>query len=199
MSRRIKMFFGAVGIMILAGIVVRKMNPLVCNESFFMHAHCIKIADGELEQYAITHDGNYPFSTNGYGDALLALKDLFPTDFGEFTAYPYDKKVFLRAIATNGHVAEADCGRVYVQGLNTNNVTGIAILFDKVATRGGDHWHGLSKFSAPLGREVIGVPEGFIQEKDWPAFAANQIELLVKVGISRERARELYAQAGVSW
>jgi hypothetical protein len=49
-----------------------KMNPVIFNESFFGHAHCIKIADGALEMYAQEH-GDWPYHTNGFGDAVLLM------------------------------------------------------------------------------------------------------------------------------
>ena len=35
----------------------------------------------------------------------------------------------------------------------------------------------------------------FIKDADWPAFARNQIELLVAAGIPRKQAESYYAEA----
>ena len=71
----------------------------------------------------------------------------------------------------------------------------IVILFDKLPTPGGDHCHFLTRLSAPLGREVgyADAHSEFVSEEDWPAFAQQQIGLLVAEGIGREEAESLYA------
>jgi hypothetical protein len=47
------------GLVVLAVTYVRS-NPLVFNESFWGHAHCIKIAGFELSGYAQSHGGKFP-------------------------------------------------------------------------------------------------------------------------------------------
>ena len=58
----------------------------------------------------------------------------------------------------------------------------------------GDHCHGPRRIWAPLRREVLLV-DGRMQailEKNWPAFANNQVELLVKAGFPRATAEAYY-------
>ena len=50
-----------------------RTHPMVFNESFFGHAHCMPQASGALTQYALDHAGRFPEHTNGYGAALLLL------------------------------------------------------------------------------------------------------------------------------
>jgi hypothetical protein len=178
------------------GFVYIKAHPLVFNESFFQHAHCIKQADGMLEQYAITHGGRFPFHTNGYGDALLLLVADDPTCAMMLTGPGFDDRPFLRALKNGGHLPEAECGRVYVQGLSVSNDVEIAILFDKIPTPGGDHCHMLQRLKAPLGREVLtigGGHGGYVPESEWPEYSRKQIELLVQAGMTRQHAKSLYA------
>ena len=72
-------------------------HPLVFNESFLEHAHCIKGGGLGLEGYAHDHGGLYPFHTNGYGDALLLVNDGWDA---ALTGPGYDTKVFERARRT---------------------------------------------------------------------------------------------------
>jgi len=83
---------------------------------------------------------------------------------------------------------------VYVQGLRDTDDPEIALLFDKLATPGGDHCHLFRRMTAPLGREVwtIGGGMRFIPESRWPAYAKEQIQLLVAAGIAREQAERYY-------
>ena len=58
--------------MLFCAVYVRT-HPLVFNESFLTHAHCIVGGGLSLESYAEDHQGHFPFSTNGYGAALVML------------------------------------------------------------------------------------------------------------------------------
>jgi hypothetical protein len=80
--------------------------------------------------------------------------------------------------------------------LSETNDPEIVILFDKLPTPGGDHCHGFRRLSAPLGREIwtIGGSMKFIPESRWPAFAKEQIELLVVAGIPRDQAERYYSE-----
>ena len=91
---------------------------------------------------------------------------------------------------------ESEFGRVYVQGLSVTNDPNIALLFDKVATPGGDHCHFPKRLFAPLAREIwtIGWGHRAIPEADWPAFARRQVELLVAAGLSRQQAEMYYSE-----
>ena len=89
---------------------------------------------------------------------------------------------------------EAQCGRVYVQGLSVTNDPEIIILFDKIPSP-GDHMHLFSRIEAPLVREVVKVGGvDIIPETEWPIVAKRQIELLVAAGIARERAEMYYSK-----
>jgi hypothetical protein len=169
-----------------------RTHPLVFNESFLEHAHCIKAATLSLRIYADDHHGRFPFHTNGYADALLLVADAW---LPSFTGPSYNAAVLERARQTGQHVPESACGRVYVQGLTDEDSPNIALLFDKVPSP-GDHRHLFSRLHAPLVREV-GMLDGSmrtIKESVWPAFAKQQIELLVAAGITREQAQMYYSE-----
>jgi len=166
-------------------------NPLLFNESFWTHAHCIKIASVELRNYADKHNGEFPFHPDGYGDALLLLDQEF---FFALTGPGFDPAFYDEVKRKGQHLAENKCGRVYVQGLNTHSLPNTVILFDRLPTPGGDHCHFPFRLWAPLGREVCYIDGNteFVVETAWPQFALKQIELLVESGIQKERAKELY-------
>lgn len=189
---------GGVSLVVVVGVFYVRSRPLVFNESFFSHAHCIPQAGLGLRLYAGDHGGQFPTHTNGYGDALLHLlaKNYVPSY--ALTGPCYDRFVFDRALTNQTDVPESECGRVYVQGLTETNNPDIVILFDKVPTPGGDHCHGLKRLNAPLGRDVffLGGRHDTIDEGKWPEFAKNQIELLVKEGYDRATAEQLYAEKG---
>jgi hypothetical protein len=168
-----------------------KTHPLVFNESFWRHAHCIKQVGLALETYAHYHGGLYPFHTNGYGDALLMLEE---ESLSLLTGPGYTAEVFQRARDNKTDVPENECGRVYVQGLSETN-DGIALLFDKTPSP-GDHRHFLSRISAPSVREIWTIRSGMhiIRESEWPAYAKKQIQLLVEAGIPRKQAEAYYSE-----
>lgn len=173
-----------------------RAHPLVFNESFFGHAHCIKGGGIALDTYARDHNGRFPYHTNGYGDALLLMTNEVGGWWASVTGPGYTEEPFLNALAGNSHLPEQDCGRVYVQGLSTTDNPQIALLFDKLPTPGGDHCHLLRRVSAPLGREVWTIGSGmrFVPENKWPAFAKEQIDLLATAGIARQKAELYYSE-----
>ena len=168
-------------------------HPLVFNESFWEHAHCIKQVGLAFPVYAHDNDGRFPYHTNGYGDALLLIPEPWPPSL---TGPGYDSKIFETALKSGIDVPESECGRVYVQGLSDTSAVEIAILFDKLPTPGGDHCHFVRRIFAPLGREVWTVGGGmqFIPESKWRAYSKEQIELLVLAGIAREQAEMYYSE-----
>jgi hypothetical protein len=176
-----------------------KTHPLVFNESFWGHEHCIKGIGLSLQLYAMEHGGRFPSHTNGYGDALLLLSNEVNHCWALLTGPGYSGEVFGKAAATGQDVLESECGRVYVQGLSQSENPEIVLLFDKVPTPGGDHCHGLARLKAPLVREVWTIGDGMskVRESNWPAFARKQIELLVEAGLSRREAERLYAAPAV--
>jgi hypothetical protein len=157
------------------------------------HRHCIKIAVLQLLTYADANGGRFPDHPTGYGDALLLVdEEIYPF----LTGPGYDPAVFREAKAAGRGLPEEACGRVYVRGLTTKVSSRVALLFDKRSTPGGDHCHWPMRLWAPRGREVV-FPDAtmeFVRDGDWPAFAAEQIELLVEAGIPRAEAERLYAQ-----
>ena len=170
-----------------------RTHPLVFNESFLGHAHCMAGGGLELRHYAEEHGGRFPYHTNGYGDALVMMDSGWDA---VLTGPGYDAAVFERVRRTGENAPEIEFGRVYVQGLSQTNDPGIALLFDKMPTPGGDHCHFFARITAPLAREVwmIGSERRVIYESEWPAFAKQQIELLVAAGITRSQAELFYSE-----
>jgi hypothetical protein len=185
---------------VASGAVYIHAHPLVFNESFWDHAHCMKAGTLELINYANKHQDKFPVHPGGYGDALLLVDE---NCFYGLTSPGYDEAPLLKAKQEGSHLSEEECGRVYIQGLTTNPPSGsskTAILFDKLPTPGGDHCHFLARLSAPLGREV-GFVDGhmdFVPEDDWSAFAQQQINLLTQDGIERVEAERLYSSTAAS-
>lgn len=146
-----------------------------------------------LSGYADAHQGEYPSHTNGFGDALaLVAADIGYTSGAMVLVGVDDDASLLMSAATNHtHLPEEKCTRIYVQGMTKASNPEIAILFDRYAVKGGDHRRG----HGPYLREVLFVQDGVreIELKDWPAFAKNQVELLVQEGILRPVAEAYYA------
>jgi len=183
-------------ILLAAGFAYLKTHPQVFNESFWQHAHCIAQASGALRLFATDHHGDFPVHPKGYGNALLLLTNEVSGFPACLTGPGYDTKVFEEAIRDNSDVPEEKCGRVYIQGLREDSDRNIVILFDKLPTPGGDHCHFLRRLFAPTGREVLFVNglHRFIRENNWTTFASNQVELLVKAGLSRPSAEAYYKE-----
>lgn len=170
-----------------------RSNPLIFNESFLEHAHCMKQTTSLLQMYAHDHNGKFPSHTNGYVDALMLMESQWPL---LFTGPGYDIAPVITAWKAGQDIPETELGRVYVQGLDDKDDANIAIVFDKLPTPGGDHCHGLSRLRAPLVREV-GLIDGSMErilEKDWPKFSRKQIDLLVTAGIPKEKAEAYYSE-----
>ena len=191
-SKAIKLsFLGAMIAAVGFSVCYVRAHPLVFNESFFGHAHCWKMADGYLAQYAQEHGGRFPFHTNGYGDAILLIPDVW---LGCFSGPGYNTRAWEEARKTGGNVPEDQCGRVYVQGLSSTNDPGIVLLFDKIPTA-GDHKHSFGRIGAPLVREVVTIGGvDIIPESEWPAMCKRQIELLVAAGIASDQAESYYSE-----
>jgi hypothetical protein len=156
-----------------------------------VHAHCIKYAGLSMHQYAGAHGGHFPYSAKGYPDALLLLDE---DCYNCLTGPGYSPEPLHQAKRDGTPLTEADCGRVYVQGLTTKSDGNIVVLFDKLPTPGGDHCHLPMRLWAPLGREVCyrDGTTNFILEAKWPEFAREQVELLAKAGFDRAEAERLY-------
>jgi len=166
---------------------------------FHAHEHCIKNAGFAFSTYAHDNHGNFPYDTNGFGNALLLLVTggyLGDDTNGEYSIGPItgpgdDGAVFRRALKTGARISEQQCSRIYIQGLSETNNPQIAILWDKKSSPGGDHFH---RPWGPLLREVC-LLDGSMQvisEKGWAGFVSNQVELLVQDGMARATARHYY-------
>ena len=172
-----------------------KSHPLVFNESLWQHAHCMPQAGLAFKTYALDHEGRFPYSTNGYGDALLLMTNEMGNFWAGFTGPGYDSGVFAEAARTGRHIPEQACGRVYVQGLSETNNPEIALLFDKVAAP-PDHCHFPRRFWWGFVREVCFVDGSWrmVPVAEWSDFARRQVELLVADGFPRAQAQQLYEQ-----
>ncbi|HNU53101.1 MAG TPA: hypothetical protein PKJ98_19585 [Verrucomicrobiota bacterium] len=165
---------------------------------FHAHEHCIKQTGAAFRSYATEHDGKFPADTNGFGNALLLLvKGGYLGDtnghygVGPITGPGDDGEVFREALRTGLRIPEEKCSRVYIQGLSKANNPRLVILFDKRPTPGSDHFH---RPWGPLLREVCFLDGSMqcIQESSWPAFASNQVELLVQEGFERAQATHYF-------
>ncbi len=194
LKRRVSISAAVLAVVVVFSFYYVRTHPLVFNESFLGHAHCIKGGSLDLMGYAHEHGGKFPFHTNGYGDALLLVNNGWDA---ALTGPGYGTQVFERARRTGEDAPESEFGRVYVQGLSDTNDPEIVILFDKLPTPGGDHCHLFRRMTAPLGREIWTIGSGmrFIPESRWPAFANEQIGLLVAAGIGREQAERYYSES----
>ena len=172
------------------------LHPLVFNESFWEHAHCMPQAGLAFRTYALDHDGQFPYNTNGYGDALLLMTNEMGGFWGGLTGPGYDSGVFAEAARTGRHIPEQACGRVYVQGLRDTSNPEIALFFDKVAAP-PDHCNFPRRLWARFARDVSFVDGHWetIPVERWPAFVQRQVDLLVAAGFSRAQAQQLYGQA----
>jgi hypothetical protein len=173
-----------------------KSHPLVFNESLWGHAHCMPQATLALRTYALDHGGQFPYHTNGYGDALLLLKAEQLAEPYCLTGPGYGTAAYIEAIASGRHLDEKRCGRVYVQGLSPTNNPPVVILFDKVAAP-PDHCGFPRRLWSGYSRDV-GFTDGSwhsVPVKRWPEFVQQQVELLVQAGFTREHAQRLYDEA----
>ncbi len=197
MTRRKKRVIIGLVILIPIFLVAAYISMAVFNV-FHTHEHCIKQAGLALRTYALDNQGNLPYDTNGFGNALLLLmraeylgdtNGLYST--GPITGPGDDGSLFRKALKTGARIAEQQCSRIYIQGLTEKNNPQIAILWDKKSSPGGDHFH---RPWGPLLREVC-LLDGSMQiipEKNWAGFVSNQVELLVQDGIPRATARHYY-------
>ncbi len=189
-------FWGALACMPF--VIVLGFFGLIALNVFHAHQHCIKQAGSAFMTYAMDNSGKLPYDTNGFGNALLLLvKGGYLGDtngqysIGPITGPGDDGALFREALKTGGRIPEERCSRVYIQGLSEKNNPGIAILFDKKPTPGGDHFR---RPWGPLVREVC-LLDGSMQvvfEKNWKTFSSNQVELLVQDGMARATAEHYH-------
>jgi hypothetical protein len=146
-----------------------------------------------LRSYAEAHGGRYPADPDGYPQALLLLPE--DTPWYALTGPGYEGEVLARAKRQGQRLSEDQCGRVYVRGLTLQSNPELVLLFDKIATPGGDHCPHVFRLWASDVRDVLYVDgrHDLVKEAVWPEFARRQIELLVQAGIARAEAERLYA------
>jgi hypothetical protein len=161
-----------------------------------VHQHCMKCTGLAFRAYSMDHAGALPYSTNGFGDALLLLVKEGHLPTVAFICGPGDDgHVLSNALVFGLHVPESQCSRVYIQGLSEANDPSVCVLFDGRSVPGGDHFYGSGK---PL-REVC-LLDGSMQaisDKQWPEFSRRQVDLLITVGFSRQKALEYYPEASI--
>ena len=162
--------------------------------NYYVHLHCIKQAGLAFRIYSSEHQGQLPYSTNGFGDALLNLAKTDPTVINSLCGPDDDEHFFKEALQNNSIVPEGRCSRIYIQGLSENNNPEICILFDRNSCRGGDH--GCSPWGHRV-REVclLDCSMQIIRDEDWPDFSRKQVELLIEAGFSRTNALHFYPAA----
>jgi hypothetical protein len=183
---------------LLLGVVLGLLGVLALGAAWLhhlgkVHRHCIQGAGLAFRVYADKHQGNYPVHTNGFGDALLLLVKEGCLEDVHTLCGPLDDGHVLREALTNGlPVPEAQCTRVYVQGLSMHDDSELCLLFDRDSHRGGDHSYGTGK---PL-REVLMADAMFtrIIDEKWPAFVSNQVRLLKAKGVTLEQIRRYYPE-----
>lgn len=169
-SKRKWWIVGISATLILPVIFVGALYLIGVFNLFHAHEHCIKQTGMDLRLYASDHNGKYPFSTNGFGDAIVALVKEYSPEYVKICTAPGDDGELLKeCVVTGKHMPEEKCSRTYVQGLSETNNFEIAVVFDRYPTRGGDH------FRRPWGpwlREVCLLDGSMkvIQEKNLPAF-----------------------------
>lgn len=166
----------------------------------YTHQHCIVQTILAFKTYSMDHYGKFPFSTNGFGNALLLLVD---TNSGNdylagwvdgLCAPDDDGHIFKEALKNHSVVPEDQCSRVYIQGLSESNDPEICFLFDRNSCKGGDHGR------SPWGHRVreVGMLDGtrrVIRDEDWPDFSQKQVELLIAAGFARTNALRFYPAA----
>jgi hypothetical protein len=163
------------------------------HEAYPVHRHCIKFAGVGFRLYEGDNQGRLPFSTNGFGDALMVL--VKSGSLGDpqngwryVTGVGDDGSIFRAALASGTYIPEEKCSRVYVQSLSETNDGNIALLFDRYSCPGGDHFHFPWR---PLVREACLLDGSMevIPETNRAQFSSNRIELLVQNGIPRAMAQ----------
>ena len=163
--------------------------------SKYVHRHCIKITGLAFQEYAGDHNGHFPFSPNGFGNALLLMVNTNRLSDVMLICGPDDDgHLYIEALKNHSVLPEEKCSRVYIQGLSETNNPQICILFDRNSCRGGDH------FRSPWGHRVreVSMLDGSMQvirDEDWPEFSRKQVELLIAAGFSRTNALHLYPAA----
>lgn len=160
----------------------------------YVHLHCIKQVSLTFRLYSSDHQGQLPFSTNGFGNALLLLVKEDLTGINTFCGPDDDGHIFKEALQNNSIVPEDQCSRVYIQGLSDTNDPEICVLFDRNSCRGGDH--GRSPWR-PRVRELCLLDGSMqvIRDEAWPEFSRKQVELLVAAGFARTNALHFYRTA----
>ena len=191
-QKKVKLGCFAVMLIVTSGLLIYiKTQPLVFNESWLEHAHCITQVGLALRMYSEANNDYFPYSKKGYADGLAK-----GAEYCSWIVTGPGYKSVLSEDFEKEDIPEDLCGRIYIQGLKESDDCNIAILFDKLATPGGDHCHLPQRIWAPLGREVLFIDghHEFIINEQWDNFVQKQINLLVKTGIPKEKAEWYYNQ-----
>jgi hypothetical protein len=192
MKPRLLKWCMSVGISLLVGAAV--LAAIWFRDLGRRHRHCIKVAGSAFWSYAQDHGGALPFHTNGFGDALLLLvKGEYLPGVAWICGPGDDGTVLSNALVHGSPVPEAQCSRVYVQGLSVTNNPMIGLLFDRRSVPGGDHLYGHGR---PV-REVCMLDGSMecISDERWAEFSRQHVELLVTAGFKREKALQFYPEA----
>lgn len=144
--------------------------------------------------YSSDHHGQLPFSTNGFGNALLLLAKEDSSVLHSLYGPDDDGHLFKMALQSDSIIPEEQCSRIYIQGLSETNDPSLCILFDRNSCRGGDH------FRSPWAHRVreVCLLDGSMQvirDESWPEFSRKQVELLIAAGFSRNNALHFYPAA----
>ncbi len=190
MSRKRKYLGCATIVVVAIGSVALWMWTIAKHSEQFRlhgHKHCIKSTGSALRAFAMANDGKFPAHTNGWGDALLLLVRSNYLDIPFICGPTDDGRVFREALENGTDVPEELCSRVYVQGLTDANLNGVCILYDRHSHPGGDHFYQIER--TPV-RECLDDYGSMtqIEDKRWPAFSRQQVELLMKRGFTRGQA-----------
>ena len=73
-----KIQLGCFAVMLVVPLVLFiyiKANPLVFNESWLEHSHCMAQVYNALRMYSDQNDGSFPYSEKGYADGLGMASD----------------------------------------------------------------------------------------------------------------------------
>jgi hypothetical protein len=144
---------------------------------------CSKALGMTLHLYAEDHYGWLPNgqSTPEASLGLLAKHDVTTAYFLGGKNVP--SAVVLTALTNNGTLSPGTCGWHYVEGLRMDDDPQIMVAWDKVVGlwHNGDRRRGLM-------HEVVFLDDSmsFIAKTNWPAFVAEQKQMLAKVIASRE-------------
>ena len=157
------------------------------------HKHCILGAMILLE-YAERNGGRFPQSERGSADAILKLATIDDINnwAHAFVGVDDDGSKLIKALETKEDLIENESTRIYVQGLSSKSNPGIAILFDRFAVKGGDHFRALPGQQLLREAYFIDGSHKMIKNQDWEQFTTDQRALLLAEGFSIQMIEAIY-------